>query len=231
MLPALIRLVDDDREFRTAQIFALRMAGLDAVGFESAERFLKDDDPLRPGCVVLDVRMNGMSGLDCLRKLRDTGRDIPVVFLSGHGDIDMALWAVKHGAADFLQKPVRTERLVESCRRLIAWHEAELAKKAQTSALLETWETLTPKEKEVAERMARGLSAKAAADELGVSEQAVKMHRSNVYRKLGVKTPVEVARWATSVGRASTDEEDGPLVRATLLADNLEDELSNGEKA
>lgn len=134
MLPALIRLVDDDREFRTSQIFALRMAGLDAVGFESAERFLEDDDPLRPGCVVLDVRMDGMSGLDCLRKLRDAGRDIPVVFLSGHGDIDMALWAVKHGAADFLQKPVRTERLVESCRRLIAWHEAELAKKAQTSA-------------------------------------------------------------------------------------------------
>ena len=108
MFPALIRLVDDDREFRSAQIFALRMAGFDAVGFESAEAFLRDDDVRRPGCVVLDVRMDGMSGLDCLRKLRDAGRDIPVVFLSGHGDIDMALWAVKHGAADFLQKPVRT---------------------------------------------------------------------------------------------------------------------------
>ena len=163
MFPSLIRLVDDDREFRTAQIFALRMAGLDAVGFESAERFLQDDDARRPGCVVLDVRMEGMSGLECLRKLRESGRDIPIVFLSGHGDIDMALWAVKHGAADFLQKPVRTERLVESCRRLIAWHEAELRRKAHASKLSEIWATLTPKEKEVARGMAQGLSAKGAS--------------------------------------------------------------------
>lgn len=220
MFPALIRLVDDDREFRTAQIFALRMAGFDAVGFESAEAFLRDDDVRRPGCVVLDVRMEGMSGLDCLRKLRESGRDIPIVFLSGHGDIDMALWAVKHGAADFLQKPVRTERLVESCRRLIAWHEAELRRKAHESKLSEIWATLTPKEKEVARGMAEGLSAKSAAEALGVSEQAVKMHRSNVYRKLGVKTPVEVARWVASADVEAKDrEETGALVRATLLAD------------
>lgn len=220
MFPALIRLVDDDREFRTAQIFALRMAGFDAVGFESAEAFLRDDDVRRPGCVVLDVRMEGMSGLDCLRKLRESGRDIPIVFLSGHGDIDMALWAVKHGAADFLQKPVRTERLVESCRRLIAWHEAQLRRKAHESKLSETWATLTPKEKEVARGMAEGLSAKSAAEALGVSEQAVKMHRSNVYRKLGVKTPVEVARWVASADVEAKDrEETGALVRATLLAD------------
>lgn len=220
MFPALIRLVDDDREFRTAQIFALRMAGFDAVGFESSEAFLRDDDVRRPGCVVLDVRMEGMSGLDCLRKLRESGRDIPIVFLSGHGDIDMALWAVKHGAADFLQKPVRTERLVESCRRLIAWHEAQLRRKAHESKLSETWATLTPKEKEVARGMAEGLSAKSAAEALGVSEQAVKMHRSNVYRKLGVKTPVEVARWVASADVEAKDrEETGALVRATLLAD------------
>lgn len=219
MFPSLIRLVDDDREFRTAQIFALRMAGLEAVGFESAERFLHDDDARRPGCVVLDVRMEGMSGLDCLRKLRKSGRDIPIVFLSGHGDIDMALWAVKHGAADFLQKPVRTERLVESCRRLIAWHEAELRRKAHASKLSEIWATLTPKEKEVARGMAQGLSAKGAAETLGVSEQAVKMHRSNVYRKLGVKTPVEVARFAASADDEAKEEETGALVRATLLAD------------
>lgn len=223
MFPPQIRLVDDDREFRTAQLFALRMAGLDAAGFESAEAFLREDDARRPGCVVLDVRMDGMSGLDCLRKLRETGRDIPVVFLSGHGDIDMALWAVKHGAADFLQKPVRTERLVESCRRLIAWHEKELERKARESALGETWETLTPKEKEAARAMAAGLSARRAAEEWGVSEQAVKMHRSNVYRKLGVKTPVEVARWVASVDDEEKGEaESGTLVRATLLADDGE---------
>ena len=219
MFPSLIRLVDDDREFRTAQIFALRMAGLDAVGFESAERFLRDDDARRPGCVVLDVRMEGMSGLECLRKLRESGRDIPIVFLSGHGDIDMALWAVKHGAADFLQKPVRTERLVESCRRLIAWHEAELRRKAHESKLSETWATLTPKEKEVARGMAQGLSAKGAAQALGVSEQAVKIHRSNVYRKLGVKTPVEVARWVASADAEAKEDQTGALVLATLLAD------------
>ena len=223
MFPALIRLVDDDREFCNAQIFALRMAGFDAVGFESAEAFLRDDDVRRPGCVVLDVRMDGMSGLDCLRKLRDAGRDIPIVFLSGHGDIDMALWAVKHGAADFLQKPVRTERLVESCRRLIVWHEKELDRKARESALSETWETLTPKEKEAARAMAAGLSAKRAAYEWGVSEQAVKMHRSSVYRKLGVKTPVEVARWVASVeAKGAREDETGSLVRATLLADDGE---------
>lgn len=160
-----------------------------------------------------------MSGLECLRKLRESGRDIPIVFLSGHGDIDMALWAVKHGAADFLQKPVRTERLVESCRRLIAWHEAELRRKAHASKLSEIWATLTPKEKEVARGMAEGLSAKGAAETLGVSEQAVKMHRSNVYRKLGVKTPVEVARWVASADAEAKEDQTGALVLATLLAD------------
>ena len=221
MTKPLVRIVDDDEELLRSTAFLIRMAGFDAVGFESAEAFLRDDDVRRPGCVVLDVRMDGMSGLDCLRKLRDAGRDIPVVFLSGHGDIDMALWAVKHGAADFLQKPVRTERLVESCRRLIAWHEKELGRKARESALGETWETLTPKEKEAARAMAAGLSAKRAADEWGVSEQAVKMHRSSVYRKLGVKTPVEVARWVASVeAKGAGEDETGTLVRATLLADD-----------
>ena len=118
----LVRLVDDDATLREGLLFALQMLGLSAVGYESAEEFLQRDDPSVPGCVVMDIRMGGMSGLECQTRMKTAGFDQPVVFLSGHGDVEMAIQAVKQGAADFLTKPVTAEKLAEACRRLFAWN-------------------------------------------------------------------------------------------------------------
>ena len=194
MFPALIRLVDDDREFRTAQIFALRMAGFDAVGFESAEAFLRDDDVRRPGCVVLDVRMEGMSGLDCLRKLRESGRDIPIVFLSGHGDIDMAVHTMKNGAVEFLQKPVREERLFKVVHDVITEYMNRQEQMADVIEFKNRLKNLTQREREVVNLISLGKSNKEVAEQLGISEKTAQVHRGAAYRKLEIHNATEIAR-------------------------------------
>ncbi len=189
-----VRLVDDDNSLRSALIFALEMAGLHAVGYESAEAFLQRDDPKIPGCVVMDIRMEGISGLECQARMRRAGFDQPVIFLSGHGDIEMALQAVKQGAADFFTKPVPTEKLVDACRRLFDWNATARARRRIRDEARERIATLTPREREVAHEALTGAVNKTIAATLGISEQAVKIHRSNIYAKLGVHSVVEIQR-------------------------------------
>lgn len=195
-----VRLVDDDEELLAAFSFVLRVAGFDVVRYASAEAFLEGDAPERPGCVVLDVRMAGMNGLECQAELNRRGCDLPVLFMSGHGDVGIAMQAVKQGAADFLQKPVEAEDLVAACRRLCEWHEKEREKEREKAKELGKLATLTAREREVAELVAEGLPNKVIADELGVSEQGVKYHRANVCRKLGVRTAVEISRLLKACG-------------------------------
>lgn len=217
----LIRLVDDDADLRGALLFALRMAGFDAAGYESAEDFLSHDDCRRPGCVVMDIRMGGMTGLECQAKMPDAGFDQPIIFLSGHGDVEMALLAVKRGAADFLTKPVRVEKLAESCRRLCAWHESERKAAAEKRLARERVESLTPRELDVAREAAKGLPNKAIANALGVSEQAVKIHRSSIYKKLDAKSAVDIKACLDEAGvenaAAKAAADDAPLIRTALL--------------
>lgn len=122
MLEPVVRLVDDDEGLLGGFLFVLKVAGFQVLTYTSAEDFLAKDDFARPGCIVLDVRMGGMNGLECQQALREKGVSQPILFMSGHGDIDMAMRAVKNGAADFLQKPVEADDLAEACRKLVNWH-------------------------------------------------------------------------------------------------------------
>lgn len=189
----LVRIVDDDASLREALGLVLTVGRLDWAGYESAEAFLERDDLRRPGVVVLDLRMTGMSGLACQAKLAERASDLPVLFLTGHGDATAAVRALKAGAVDFLQKPVGTEKLLSACRRLTAWHLALRAENEEREHARTLLATLTPREREAADYTARGWPNRTIAEEMGVSEQAVKIHRSNIYRKLGVKGPVDVA--------------------------------------
>lgn len=188
----LVRLVDDDEALRNALLFSLRMADLRAVGYESAEDFLRRDDPTVPGCVVMDIRMTGMSGLECHARMPSLGFDQPVVFLSGHGDIEMALLAVKNGAADFFTKPVAPEKLARAARELFAWNLDARRRSREREHARKRVDTLTPRELDVALETVKGDTNKAIAARLGVSEQAVKIHRSSVYAKLEVRSAVEI---------------------------------------
>ncbi len=190
----LVRLVDDDASLRNGLLFALQMSGLSAVGYESAEDFLEKDDPSVPGCVVMDIRMGGMSGLECQTRMKAAGFDQPVVFLSGHGDVQMAIQAVKQGAADFLTKPVTAEKLADACRRLFEWNRDAREKRRLRDAARARIASLTPRERIVAVESTTGAANKAIAQSLGISEQGVKLHRSNIYAKLDVHSAVEIRR-------------------------------------
>ena len=208
MLDPIVRLVDDDEGLLGGLSFVLKVAGFDVLTYTSAEDFLAKDDFARPGCIVMDVRMGGMSGLECQQELRRKGVTQPILFMSGHGGIDMALRAVKNGAADFLQKPVEADDLAAACRKLVNWHVDFLrSNEAKEKDRLQC-ESLTDREREVAECVAKGLTNKAIADRFGISEQGVKFHRTNIYRKLGVHSAVEVEKKLSGKSDALPDSDD-----------------------
>lgn len=208
MLDPIVRLVDDDEGLLGGLSFVLKVAGFDVLTYTSAEDFLAKDDFARPGCIVMDVRMGGMSGLECQQELRRKGVTQPLLFMSGHGDIDMALRAVKNGAADFLQKPVEADYLAAACRKLVNWHVDFLrSNEAKEKDRLQC-DSLTDREREVAECVAKGLTNKAIADRFDISEQGVKFHRTNIYRKLGVHSAVEVEKKLSGQSDALPDSDD-----------------------
>lgn len=218
MLSPLIRLVDDEPQLRKAQAFVLQLAGFDTREFESAEDFLEQDDHERPGCVVLDIRMGGMSGLQCQEEMNARGIRLPVLFLSGHGDIHMAVMALKRGAADFLQKPVPAEKLVEACRTLVDWDATSREKARERARAKQLLAKLSPREREVAQLVATGLPNKAVAERLGVSEQNIKIHRSNIYAKLALRSAVEIRSLLDSAG---ADEKKNPLITLQVLPEDV----------
>lgn len=208
MLDPIVRLVDDDEGLLGGLSFVLKVAGFDVLTYTSAEDFLAKDDFARPGCIVMDVRMGGMSGLECQQELRRKGVTQPLLFMSGHGDIDKALRAVKNGAADFLQKPVEADYLAAACRKLVNWHVDFLrSNEAKEKDRLQC-DSLTDREREVAECVAKGLTNKAIADRFDISEQGVKFHRTNIYRKLGVHSVVEVEKKLSGQSDALPDSDD-----------------------
>lgn len=177
---AAIRVVDDEASVRHSWEFILESAGWTVRSYASAEAFLKLDDPHIPGCVVLDVQMPGMSGIELMRELASRSNRLPVIFATAHGDIDMAVQALKDGASDFLPKPVKADRLIAAARTL--------------------WDTLTPREKEVAKGVAAGDLNKQVADRLGITEKTVQAHRSSLLRKLGLRGSAELASFLISIG-------------------------------
>ena len=190
----IVLIVDDDAAVREALQELILSAGLQAASFASTRELLESGFMDRPGCLILDVRMPGTSGLELQRQFADNGIVKPIIFLTGHGDIPMTVQAMKHGAVDFLTKPVRDQTLLDSVvaaigRDAIERVRAEAVKKAVTRL-----ETLTPREREVIAEVARGRLNKQIAFDLGISEVTVKLHRGNVMRKMQVGSVGELIR-------------------------------------
>lgn len=194
MTKPLVRIVDDDEELLRSTAFLIRMAGFDVLTYSSAISFLSMDDPTWPGCLLLDHRMPGMTGMELQETLVERGETIPVIFLSAHGDIPMAMQAVHRGALDFLVKPVDPEVLVEAVRKAVQKSLDEVRTADESAQVQAATERLTERELEVAQLVAQGLLNKQIADRLGISLPTVKMHRGNVTKKLGVRSAVAIAR-------------------------------------
>lgn len=192
--PPTVFVVDDDDAVRSSLRLLLKSVGLPAVAFSSANDFLRAWNPDQAGCLVLDVRMPGMSGLDLQHELNRRGAIIPVIFISGHGDIPMAVEAMQHGAFDFLQKPFRDQDLIDRIHRALA-HDADGRKALEHKEhIRECYESLTPREREVLTLVTQGKANKVMAGDLGVSQRTVEIHRARVMEKMGAASLAQLVR-------------------------------------
>jgi len=192
--------IDDDASVRTALSSLIRSVGLRVEVFSSASEFLTARPAEVQSCLILDVRLPGLSGLDFQRELASANNVIPIIFITGHGDIPMSVKAMKAGAVEFLTKPFRDQDLLDAIQvaleRARSRHESEQA----VSELRAKFESLTPREKEVMAWVTSGLLNKQVAAEIGVTEITVKVHRGNVTRKMGAKSLADLVRMADMLG-------------------------------
>jgi two-component system response regulator FixJ len=189
-----VMVVDDDAGIRNAMRALLKSVGLESALFASAQEFLDTYQPTQPGCLVLDIRMPGMSGLELQQHLNLRGAVIPVIFMTGHGDIPMAVEAMQHGAFDFLQKPFRDQDLLDRIQRAIV-KDGELRQSlGEHSRIKAHLEDLTPREREVLDLMTQGKQNKVIGQELGVSPRTIEIHRARVMEKMGAHSVAELVR-------------------------------------
>lgn len=196
----LVRIIDDEASVRTSLRFIFSIIGLHSACYESAEEFLEKDDPSLPGCIVLDMNMGKMSGLMLQQELQRRQIDLPVVFLTGHGTVNSAVLALKHGAYDFLEKPVNPEKLQSIVRDMIESNLSERRLNAEKKILQQRYAELTEREKEVIALVARGISNKEIAATLGIAEQTTKIHRGNALYKLQIRTAVDAFQVLQKLG-------------------------------
>ena len=185
---ATVFVIDDDEAVRNSLRLLLKSVGLPVQICASAQQFLPGYDPRQPGCLVLDIRMPGMSGLELQQQLNVRGAIIPVVFISGHGDIPMAVEAMQHGAFDFLQKPFRDQDLIDRVQRALELDAANRAQLRETDGIRARLESLTPREREVLELVTVGKANKVTAHELGVSQ------RTRVMEKMAAQSLAQLVR-------------------------------------
>ena len=188
--------VDDDPSVRRSVVRLLESAGLRVEGFDSGESFLEHRRPTGPGCVVLDVRMSGMTGLELQRRLSVTGRPMAIVFITGHGDVPMSVAAMKGGAVDFLLKPFDDEALLAAIDRAIERDRAWLLEQQKLAVLRIGYDRLTPREQQVFALVAAGLLNKQVAAQLGTSEKTIKVHRARVMAKMEAASLADLVRHA-----------------------------------
>ncbi|HET9551679.1 MAG TPA: response regulator [Anaeromyxobacteraceae bacterium] len=194
MSRAVVHVVDDDGAIRDALAWLLGSRGLAASTWPSAEAFLAGHDPARPGCLVLDVRMGGMSGVELFDALAARGSTLPVIFLTGHGDVPLAVAALKKGAFDFVEKPFNDNQLVDLVLEALRRDEARRSEHAAEAGLAARLEQLTDREREVMAGVLKGLPNKAIADGLGLAMRTVEVHRARLFEKMGVRSAVELAQ-------------------------------------
>ena len=195
-----VLIVDDDDDARGAMDSLFRSIGLSTSGFQSAQGLLAAAVPDGACCLVIDVLLPGLGGLELPARLAERGITVPFIFVTGYGDVPMTVRAMKAGAIDVLEKPVRGQDLIDAVTDGLALHRRRLDAAEATAALRAAFATLTPREREVLELVVRGMMNKQIAAELGLSEVTVKMHRGTMAKKLGTRSVVELAGMAAAVG-------------------------------
>jgi FixJ family two-component response regulator len=196
-----VHVVEDDASMRSAIVSLLRALGMNVEAYDSAEDFLLRRPPVQqPGCLLLDVRLPGSSGVDLQATLNQLGDDIPVVFLTGHGTIPMTVQAMRAGAVEFLTKPFTEAELLQAVSAAIERDRLNGQERASQRSLRERHALLTPREREVFERVAQGLMNKVIAAQLGITEITVKVHRRHVMEKLAMRTVADLVRAAEQLG-------------------------------
>jgi FixJ family two-component response regulator len=196
---SVVFVIDDDASVREALSSLIRSIGLDVILCASAAEFLSFDRPDNPSCLVLDVRLPGRSGLDLQRDLRNAGENIPVIFITGHGDIAMSVRAMKAGAVEFLSKPFREQDLLDAIGLALAHDEKERDRRAEIARIHGAMSSLTTRERQVMDALLGGRINKQVATNLGISEVTVKAHRRRVLDKMDVSSLVELARMVERV--------------------------------
>jgi two-component system response regulator FixJ len=197
--PQTVFVVDDDEAVRDSLRLLLKSAGILAVTYASAQELLANYDPAQPGCLVLDVRMPGTSGLEMQHELNLRGAMIPVIFITGHGDIPMAVEAMQQGAFDFLQKPFRDSELLDRVQRALARDQEQRERLRQTDRIRERLASLSPREREVLDLVTRGKANKMVAGDLGVSQRTVEIHRAHVMQKMEAGSLAELVRMMMTI--------------------------------
>jgi RNA polymerase sigma factor (sigma-70 family) len=192
--------VDDDASLRDALKSLIRSVGLQVELFGSTQEFLQRKGPNVPSCLVLDIRLPGTSGLDFQRKLIEANISIPIIFITGHGDIPMSVRAMKAGAVEFLTKPFRDQDLLDAIHTGLERDRTRRRRESEIATLRERFEWLTPREREVLPLVVSGLPNKQIAAEIGTSETTVKVHRSQLMRKMGASSLPELVRMAERLG-------------------------------
>jgi FixJ family two-component response regulator len=188
--------IDDDREFRASVARLLRSVGLNSQLFASIADYLRSEPPDCPTCLILDVRLPGQSGLDFQRDLVAANSELPIIFITGHGDIPMTVRAMKGGAIEFLTKPFRDQDLLDAVNLGLARDHARRQQNEEINAIRARFEALTPRERTILVQVAQGRLSKQIANDMGISEGTVKVHRSNLMRKMGITSMAELCRIA-----------------------------------
>jgi FixJ family two-component response regulator len=199
----IVFIVDDDPSVRRSTERLLRSAGLKVQSFTSAREFLEDAKFEGPACLVLDVRMPGLSGMDLQRELTQAGIHIPIIFITAHGDIPMSVRAMKAGAVEFLTKPFRSRNLLEAVRTAIERDRSAHKERSETGELRQRYEQLTPREREVMALVAAGLLNKQVAGELATTERTIKFHRAHIMQKMRAESLADLVRMAEKLGITS----------------------------
>ena len=197
-----IFIVDDDAAVRDALKLLLRSVGQAVETFGSAQEFLDAYSEDRPGCLVLDIRMPGMSGLELQQKLNEKHSILPIIFITGHGDVPMAVEAMQAGAVDFIQKPVRDQDLIDRINQALEKDSANRAALGERNDIRRRLETLTPREREVLDLVVHGKANKVIAGDLKLSQRTVEIHRARVMEKMQASSLAHLVRMVLEVGQA-----------------------------